>query len=207
MKDKDIKNSFTKVCGVAYAWCDIKRIINFCIKHNYNWYYIKHNDFEENINEIKLHYHFIIESSSKHRFNIKSLLTDTFKINLFEKCDNVGKYLRYMVHIDYDAKKHYDFEKIHSNIGLEKITQLIDNCDKSKTDITENNFQEVLLYLFQCFDSDKTIKLRDIIQYCLDNDINFKSSWTFTINSLINDKLKADKEKENIELHKFIKRY
>ena len=101
MKEKDLKNSYSKVCGVAYDINDIKRIIAFCRKHNFKWYYIRHNDYDENMEEKKKHYHFIIEGDSSHRFNIKSLLTDTFKCNLINKLDNVAYYLRYMIHIDY----------------------------------------------------------------------------------------------------------
>ena len=121
MKEKDLKNNYSKVCCVLYHKVDLKRLVAFCQKHTFKFYYIRHNDFDENMNEKKQHWHFVIESDSKHRFNIKSLLSDTLGVNLFNKLDSVDKYLRYMLHIDYIDKKHYDLHRIVSNVDKQAL--------------------------------------------------------------------------------------
>lgn len=179
MKDKDIKCNFTKVCGIAYEFVDIERVVNFCDKHCYKYYYIKHLADEE-VN--KAHYHFIIESDSYHRFNIKTLLTDTFKINLFEKCNNVASYLRYMTHIDYDNKHHYDIKDIISCVSIDVISTLIYESSIDKEELEYNAFVEIC-----CLINSKDLRsLFDVIEYCKLNSIKYKTSWTFTFWHLLN---------------------
>lgn len=185
MREKDIKSNFSKICCLAYDFQDVQRLVDFCCKHNYKYYYIKHNDYDENIEDIKTHYHFIIESDSYHRFNIKSLLTDNFKINLFQKLDSVKSYLRYMLHLDYDMKEKYTLNDIISNVDLNIIENLINDTTKSKQEETDENFKKVMQYIFNEVDNGVILNLRDIIEYCIDNKLTYKASWSFTIINLL----------------------
>lgn len=173
-----LKNNYSKVCGVAYDFVDITRIRKFCNKHKFIYFYIKHLP---DIDDDKIHYHFVIFSNIGKRFIVDSLITDTFKINLFQECSNVGAYVRYMIHIDYPLKRQYSINKIKSNMSIPLIQDLIDNCCKSKSDINNDNFNFLCnLILNGNFDS-----LKDVIRFCIDNDIRYITSWSFTFRELL----------------------
>ena len=186
MKEKDLKNSYSKVCGVAYDINDIKRIIAFCRKHNFKWYYIRHNDYDENMEEKKKHYHFIIESDSSHRFNIKSLLTDTFKCNLINKLDNVAYYLRYMIHIDYIDKQHYDIKRIISNVSNKEIEYIIKGALLTQKDINNANFVRIINMVL----NGELTTFKEIMYFCIDNDIRYCTPWSFTLINLLKEGIK-----------------
>lgn len=173
-----LKNNYSKVCGVAYDFKDITRIVKFSNKHNFIYFYIKHFPDDEND---KIHYHFIIYSNVGKRFIVDSLITETFKLNLFQECVNVGAYLRYMIHIDFPLKKQYIIDKIKSNMSLPFIQNLIDNFNKTKVDINKENFN----ILCDLILSDNFVSLKDVIRYCLDNDIKYNTSWSFTFKELL----------------------
>ena len=174
-------NSYSKVCGVAYDIIDIKRIVAFCKKHKYFFYYIRHTDDDELTGKTyKRHYHFIIESDSTHRFNVTCLMTDTFKPNLLETCVSVPKYLRYMLHIDYDDKPHYNIDRIITNRDKTDLVELVGNANFTKADIKRANFN---LLLTKIVNGDFST-WKEIIPFCLENGINYETSWTFTFKAL-----------------------
>ena len=181
MKEKDLKNNYSKVCCVLYHKVDLKRLVAFCQKHTFKFYYIRHNDFDENMNEKKQHWHFVIESDSKHRFNIKSLLSDTLGVNLFNKLDSVDKYLRYMLHIDYIDKKHYDLHRIVSNVDKQIINDLINKACLSQQEINYNNFQLIINMII----NHELMTYQDVLRFCFDNNIKYITTWSFTILNLL----------------------
>lgn len=183
MLEKDLKCSFSKVCCVCYYIQDIKKMVAFCRKHDFKFYYIRHDDFDEFGNEKKRHWHFLIESDSYHRFNIKSLLTDTLKINLFQRVKSADLYLRYMIHIDYIDKKHYNVGRIVSNVESSLIDYAIKNACLSERDINRANFNSICLKIH----TQVLCSLNDIISYCIDNEIKYSTSWTFTFKTLLNE--------------------
>lgn len=173
MTKKDIKNSYSKICGIAYEKKDITRIVKFAKKHKLNYFYIKH---KKEIDEKKNHYHFIIEGDSYHRFNIGCLISDTLTVNLFQKCSSVDAYLRYMLHIDYVDKIHYTTCNIISNLIEKDLNIRINYDDRSKTEINYDNFTLILTLI----NVGTLSSLADIFQFCCDNDIKYLQSWTFT---------------------------
>lgn len=190
----NVKNAYSKVCGIAYDLSDIDRIVAFAIKHNYYYYYIEHSPEElasEEDEDFKLHYHFIIESDSKRRFNVGCLLTDSFKANLFEKCDNVIAYLRYMVHADYDFKIKYDYNDIKTN-NLNYQDSIIEMCfgyDSNKS-ASQIAFEKVLEYIMYY----KPVNLTQVIMYCINNNIKYLANWTATCRTLIEENFKYAKK-------------
>lgn len=184
MTNSDLKNSFSKICCIVYDIFSLKSLINFAKKHCFKFYYIRHDDFDENSDLKKRHWHFIIESDSKHRFNIKSLISENLPINLFKKLDSVVAYLRYMTHIDYVDKRHYSIKRIISNVSSIEIENMISNANLCSKEIRDNNFNEIVLLIIQgCFNS-----FTDILIYCNDNDIKYSTNWTFTFNLLLKEK-------------------
>lgn len=173
MTKKDIKNSHSRVCGIAYDKKDITRIVKFAIKHKLNYYYIKHKKEQE---DLKQHFHFIIEGDSKHRFNIGCLLSESFTINLFEKCTSVDAYLRYMLHLDYVDKIHYNTCDIISNVSDFDIALKVDYDNMSKTEINKSNFNLIIKNII----SGELCSLAEIYNFCIDNEIDYLSSWTFS---------------------------
>ena len=175
--------NLSKCCGIAYDYIDIERIVQFCNKHNFRYYVMKHlADVED---EEKEHYHFIIESDRQHRFVISSLLTDTFKANLFEKCENVGSYLRYMTHCDYALKHKYDVAEFISNVPDFVIQVLIDeaNMNLTKQERRQNDFYAVI----EAISSENLFSLVDIISWCRNNNIAFDTKWTYTLKIYLYD--------------------
>lgn len=177
-------STLTKVCGVAYDFVDIQRIVEFSLKYGFAYYYILHQPDDE---ETKLHYHFIIESDSKHRFIIKSLLTDTFKNNLFQKLNSVNAYLRYMTHIDYAMKTKYDFEAIVSNIDTMSIYQKIEEANPNKLSREEQKKYD-FYSVINSIEMYNFTTISQIVRYCIENDITYDLHWTYTIKTIMNER-------------------
>lgn len=177
--------NLTKCCGVAYDICDIDRVVDFSNKKGLRYYYIKHIGKNDEIEEDshKEHWHFIIESDSQHRFIINSLITDSFKENLFQKCDNVHSYLRYMLHIDYLDKEHYQIKDIISNVDYDLIESYVNDVVIDKKERDKENFNTLLDLIL----TKELTHFKDIIKYCRLNDIEFKTSWTNTFVQLLKE--------------------
>lgn len=199
------KQTLTKVCGIAYDYQDIERVIDFCNKHTFNYYIMKHTP-EESEEETKEHWHFIIESDTKHRFIVSSLLTETFKINLFEPCSNVGYYLRYMTHCDYALKKHYSIDEFISNvcdISIKCLIEQAENNSKSKQERNIENFYAVI----QAIELEGLYTIPEILKWCKENDIIYDLHWTYTLKCYISDYSRSAqvtdymKELESIKLN------
>lgn len=174
--------TITKCCGVCYYEKDINSIVDFCLKKGFHFYYIKHNaksDSEEH--ELKEHWHFIIESDSQHRFIINSLITDTLKENLFEKLNNVHSYLRYMTHIDYIDKEHYDVDLIVSNVAKGLIINYINDVIVDKDLINREYFNALIDLIL----SGQLLTFKQVMLYCRKNNIEYKISWTNTLVQLL----------------------
>lgn len=202
--------NITKCCGVCYYESDINSIVDFCLKKGFRYYYIKHigasqesmpcvltntttdtqysqnnsadtpTETSENVDK-KVHWHFIIESDSQHRFIINSLISETLKENLFQKLDNVHSYLRYMTHIDYIYKEHYQINEIKSNVSIDIITDYINEVIVDKDLINRECFNTLLDLIL----SHDLTNFKEVIMYCRKNDIQFKTSWTNTLVQLL----------------------
>lgn len=175
--------TLTKVCGVCYSFNDIESIVDFCCSKGLRYYYIMHKGNNDEIKDDthKQHWHFIIESDSQHRFIINSLISESLTENLFQKCDNVHSYLRYMTHIDYLDKEHYNVKDIVCNIDRELLQSYIDEIVVDKDLLNKQNF--ALLCDLVCSSHIKSF--REVIQYCRLNNIEYKTSWTTTIVHLL----------------------
>lgn len=178
------KQTLTKVCGVAYEFSDIEKIVEFCKTYDYAYYYIKHIPDDE---ETKEHYHFIIESNYTKRFRIMSLLSDTFKENLFKPLKNVNSYLRYMTHCDYDFKTKYSSDEIISNIDTFTIEDMIQQANPNKLDMKEVKANEFYSVVSAIEDYNLT-SISSIMAYCIENHIIYDLHWTYTLNTIINEK-------------------
>lgn len=175
--------TLTKVCGIAYDIDDIKRVIEFSNSRSFKWYYIYHNgaNDEEKEDNHKEHYHFVIESDTQHRFLINSLITETFGINLFQKCTNVDAYLRYMTHIDYVDKEKYSYLNIISNVESDIIKSRIEKASVDLKEIDTLNFETLVdLILDGSFHN-----FRHVMIYCRQNNISYKMQWTNTLMQLL----------------------
>ena len=178
--------NLTKCCGVAYNISDIDRVVDFSLKKGLRYYYIKHigkNDEIEDDNH-KVHWHFIIESDSQHRFIINALLTDTFKENLFQKCDNVHSYLRYMLHVDYLDKEHYKISDIVSNVEFALVESYVNDIVIDKKELDKENFNIILDMIL----TKELCSFGAIIKYCRLNNIEYKTSWTITFIQLLKER-------------------
>lgn len=177
--------NLTKCCGVAYDISDINRVVDFSLKKGLRYYFINHIGKNEEIldDTHKEHWHFIIESDSQHRFIINSLLTETFKENLFQKCDNVHSYLRYMLHIDYLDKEHYQINDIKSNVDYGLIESYINDVVIDKKELDKQNFNTLLDLIL----TRELTHFKDIIQYCRLNNIEYKTCWTNTFVQLLKE--------------------
>lgn len=175
--------NLTKCCGVCYYEEDINNIKNFCISKGLHYYYIKHNGFnEEQENDThKEHWHFIIESDSQHRFIINSMLSETLKENLFQKCDNVHSYLRYMIHIDYLDKEHYEIKDINSNVDIDLITSYINDVVVDKKELDRETFNMLCDLIL----SKDITSFKQVIEYCRNNNLDYKTNWTMTLVQLL----------------------
>lgn len=180
--------NLTKCCGVAYDFRDIDRIVDFSLKKGLRYYYINHigKNEEDSDDTHKQHWHFIIESDSQHRFIINSLLTDTFKENLFQKCDNVHSYLRYMIHIDYLDKEHYEIKDIKSNVDYDLIASYINDVIVDKKEINKENFNSILDLIL----TKEITNFKQVIKYCRSNDIDYQTIWTNTFVQLLKESWK-----------------
>lgn len=181
MSKVKLNDSLTKVCCVLYDSDKVNTLVEWCKKHAYKYYYIKHQPEAEKTKE---HFHFCIESDSKHRFNMKSISSEE-DINLFEKCNSIGQYVRYMTHCDYDEKIKYEDTDIISNVPIETIRQLIEEADPNRLSATEKSEAD-FNYIMSLIINGELRNLPQIIDYCLTHDIEYKRQWTYTINSLLN---------------------
>ena len=192
-------STLTKVCGVAYDFNDVQRIVDFSIQYGFAYYYILHQPDDE---EKKEHYHFVIESDSKHRFCIRSLLTDTFKENLFQKIKSVNSYLRYMTHIDYSMKQHYSEEEIVSNIDTMSIYEKIEEANPntlSREERKKYDFYSVI----NSIEMFEFSTISQVIQYCIENNITYDLHWTYTLKTLMSERqLQVKKKQEKITIFK-----
>ena len=132
-----LKDNVSKVCVVLYNMNDVRRCVDFAKKYNFYYYYIEHKPGNE---DLKVHYHVIIESDSYHRFVVSSLVSETAPINLFSKCDSVSAYLRYILHLDYIDKVKYDVSDIVSNNSIDNINKMVDLGSKKQSEINNENF-------------------------------------------------------------------
>lgn len=146
----------------------------------------------------KYHYHFCIVSSKKHRFVIDSLIDDVeyndngdiidngaLTNNLFNKLDDIGSYLRYMLHIDYDMKEHYIIDDIKSNDNVNNIEQLI-----LKAENKEYSYNDVVFLVMDYIDScDKdNITMKELLIFLKDNNIDIKRDYLPLIIMMLKDK-------------------
>lgn len=180
-----IKNNSacSKICGVVYSIEDIDRIVKYAINKHINYYWLKHlgsNDLDCEDNH-KEHYHFILESDSSRRFYVNKFVSDTCGNNLFQKCDNVNAYLRYMTHIDYLDKEHYEINDIVSNISKNDIYDRIDSVIVNTKELDEIHFNT----LIEMCCSGQFQSFRQVMSYCLVNNIKYKTSWTTTICNIL----------------------
>ena len=183
MKSVDKKNTYTKVCGVVYDPLEIISLCNWCINHNYKYYYILHKADEE---DKKDHFHFIIESNCYHRFKLSWFLNDS-NSHLWFICNNVGNYLRYMTHIDYDDKLHYEINDIISNISLECIRNLIESSDVnalSNKELEIEDFHSICKKII----NNELNSLSEVLLFCFDNGITYNTKWSYTLKLLIDKK-------------------
>lgn len=192
-------STLTKVCGIAYDFKDIERIVDFSIKYGFAYYYIQHQPDEE---EKKEHFHFIIESDSKHRFCIRSLLTDTFTDNLFQKIKSVNAYLRYMTHKDYSMKNHYSEEDIVSNIDTMSIFQKIEDANPDKISREEQKKYE-FYSVINSIEMYHFTTISQVIRYCIENNITYDLHWTYTLRTIMQERQwQIDKNQEKTQIFK-----
>lgn len=175
--------TLTKCCGVVYYEKDINNIKDFCLSKGLHFYYIKHIGANEELQEDnhKEHWHFVIESDSQHRFVINSLVNETLKENLFQKCDNVHSYLRYMTHIDYLDKEHYEIKDIISNVDYDLINNYINDVVVDKKELDKQTFN----LLCDMILSQEIKSFKQVIEYCRTNNLDYKTNWTMTIVQLL----------------------
>ena len=162
------RNTFTKVCFIAYDFKDVDNAIQFCLKYDFQYYYIKHKGESENEEiEKKEHYHFVIESDYNHRFHLTSLVSDSLPINLFDRCGDVKKYLRYLTHMDYVDKLHYDVSDIISNVPSDVIQVYIDSV--SFIHYSYNDLSKIIIdFIFSTRD---VPKFTDVYNYLMSQHI------------------------------------
>lgn len=196
------QKTLTKVCGICYTDKDIDNIVSFCKKNNYKYYYILHYGTIENeniaididytidnnmINRIsndnKYHYHFCIIGGKNHRFVIDSLITDSLSNNLFMSLKNVGAYLRYMLHIDYDMKEHYVITDIKSNDNYNNIDSLIKKADNES--LSYNDIVFIVMDLIESTESE--LNLKEVLKYLKDSNIDIKRDYLPLIIMLLKD--------------------
>ena len=197
------QKTLTKVCGICYTDKDIDNIVSFCKKNNYKYYYILHygtienenialdidytiySNLENRINtDNKYHYHFCIYGGKNHRFVIDSIISDTLSNNLFMPLKNIGAYLRYMLHIDYDMKEHYIVPDIKSNDNYNNINELIEKADNEN--ISYNDIVFMVMDLIENTEGD--LNLKEVLKYLKDSHIDIKRDYLPLIIMLLKDK-------------------
>lgn len=177
--------TLTKCCGVCYSKDDINSIVDFCLSKGLRYYFIRHSGFNDEVKDDshKEHWHFIIESDSQHRFIINSLISDSLKENLFQSCENVHSYLRYMTHIDYLDKEHYPITDITTNIDFDLLNSYINDIVVDKVLQSKENFN--LICDLICANDEELSSFRGVLKFCRLHNIEYKTSWTTTIINLL----------------------
>ena len=190
MNNQEIKNCYSKVCLIAYQFDDVERIVDWCKKRAYKYAFIKHigqpqqfdsNEYEGDIT--KDHYHILILSSREHRFKVNSLVSKTLGFNLIFKLKDEADYLRYLLHLDYDDKEHYQLSDIISNFA-EK--ELIDYIYHKKKKVSYNDILSKAIEYSSHWDAKEYILFNDFVQLFIDEDISLNQSLMGAIHSVIN---------------------
>ena len=134
------------------------------IKHNYQYYiYIKHDkDFDENNKHKKNHFHVLLYFPNQKL--ISALLND---LKVAENCvyiiRSLTSQLRYLIHLDDEDKFQYDVNNV---IGSRYMILKFNKAIKNLT----NESEEISL-LLDYIDSCENLKIIDLLQYSIDNDI------------------------------------
>lgn len=171
----NLKDTLTKVCCLIYNESEVNRLVELCSSKGLKYAYIKHLPESEDKKE---HYHFVIFSNSMLRFRLTKFVSDLTPINLFEKLNNVNCYLRYMTHVDYVDKKQYEAVDIISNVN--DIKSRILSVEVDTKELKKQDKKLVFKYAMTLAHN-----IIDVVNFCFDNDIDYNSSWTFTLKELI----------------------
>lgn len=134
------------------------------IKKNYQYYiYILHDkDFDENAKHKKNHYHVLLY------FPNQKLITALLKqLNIEETCiylvRSLTSQLRYLIHLDDEEKFQYNVNDIKgSRFMIFKFNNAIRNLTSECEEIT---------LILDFIDNNEGIKVIDILQFAVDNDI------------------------------------
>ena len=179
LKDNSVNlnDTLTKVCCVIYEESEVSRFVELCESKGLKYAYIKHFPEEEDKKE---HYHFVVFSNSRLRFRIIKFVSELTPINLFEKLNNVNCYLRYMTHIDYVDKQQYEVENIISNVN--DVKSRILSVEVDPKELKKQDKKLVFKYAITIAHN-----ITDVVKFCFDNDIEYNSSWTFTLKELIKE--------------------
>lgn len=162
-------------CLVLYPGEDPKhRIALDYIQFNYSYAFIKHDKDTTDTGELKKeHYHVIIRFNN---YRWRNAVAEELGItpNYLEKCRNLEKSLKYLIHFDNENKYQYDINCVQGDLK-EKLLKYIE--DKT---ITES--EKVLILIDYIKSSTKQITITDLIIFCCHKnlyDIYRRNAYSF----------------------------
>ena len=172
----------------SLVWCLVlypsedpthKQAIEY-IEKNLSYALIEHNqDINENGEIKKSHTHIVLKFSN---YKWKNSLSKELGVapNYIEKCRNLEKALKYLIHFDNEEKFQYDIDLVHGDLKA-KLRNYIRNKSLSES-------EKVLQLIEFINEYDKNLKLSEFIQICCQlnmYDIYRRSQFTF--NKLIEE--------------------
>lgn len=146
-------------CLVLYPFEDPthKQAIEY-IQNNLSYALIEHNqDIDENGQLKKSHVHIVLKFVNyKWRMSLSKELG--IKPNYIEKCRNLEKALKYLIHFDNEEKFQYDINLVHGDLKS-KLQNYIRNKNLSES-------EKVLQLIDFINEYDKKLSLSDFIRIC-----------------------------------------
>ena len=144
------------------------------IEKNYSYAFIEHNsDIDENGQLKKSHTHVVIRFTN---YKWQNALAKELNIkpNYLEKCRNLEKALKYLIHFEDSDKFQYDIDLVHGDLKKKLKYYLRD------TNITES--EKVLQLINFIKEYDKRLRLSEFIEICCQcnmYDIYRRSQFSF----------------------------
>lgn len=144
------------------------------IQHNYSYALIEHNsDINEDGQLKKSHTHIVLKFNNyKWKLSLAKELGIT--PNYLEKCRNLEKALKYLIHLENEDKFQYDIDLVHGDLKA-KLKNYIRNKNLSES--------EKVLQLIDFINTyDRKLKISEFIQVCCQlnmYDIYRRSQFSF----------------------------
>lgn len=165
MVNKKVSNERSLTwCMVLYPDEDVthKKALEY-IENNYNYAYIVHDkDLTESGELKKKHTHLVIKFKN---YRWRNSIAEELQItpNYLEKCRNLEKALKYLIHFDNEDKIQYNVSNVHGQLKR-KLEEYLQDRDISESDKVLQLIQFIREY-------DQKLSITDFVEFCCTNNL------------------------------------